>query len=72
MSRTDQWIIVGGGASGLATAFFLKQLGLDSEIVERESTVGGRMGTVELGGRSLDCGGKNIGRQYKLFRQFAA
>jgi oxygen-dependent protoporphyrinogen oxidase len=72
MSRTDRWIIVGGGASGLAAAFFLKQLGLNSEIVERESTVGGRMGTVELGGRALDCGGKNIGRQYKLFRQFVA
>jgi len=72
MSQRDRWIIVGGGASGLAAAFFLKQLGMDSEIVERESTIGGRMGTVELGGRSLDCGGKNIGRRYKLFRQFAS
>jgi protoporphyrinogen/coproporphyrinogen III oxidase len=72
MSRTDHWIIVGGGASGLAAAFFLKQLGMSSEIVERQSTIGGRMGTVELGGRSLDCGGKNIGRQYTLFRQFTA
>lgn len=72
MSRRDRWIIVGGGASGLAAAFFLKQFGMDSEIVERDSTVGGRMGTAELGGRPLDCGGKNIGRQYKLFRRFAA
>src|SRR5262245_2402243 len=71
MSRTDRWIVVGGGASGLAAAYFLKQLGMSSEIVEREGAVGGRMGTVELGGRSLDCGGKNIGRQYKLFRRFA-
>jgi oxygen-dependent protoporphyrinogen oxidase len=72
MSHTDRWIIVGGGASGLAAAFFLKQRGICSEIVERESSVGGRMSSVELGGRMLDCGGKNIGRQYKLFRQFAA
>jgi len=72
MSRTDRWIIVGGGASGLAAAFFLKQLGMDCAIVERDKTIGGRMGTVELGGRSFDCGGKNIGRRYKLFRQFAA
>ena len=72
MSRIDQWIIVGGGASGLASAFFLKLLGLDSVIVERDSTIGGRMGTVRLGDRVLDCGGKNIGRQYALFRQFAA
>jgi oxygen-dependent protoporphyrinogen oxidase len=72
MSRTDRWIVVGGGASGLAAAFFLKQRGIECEIVERESTVGGRMGTLKLGERSLDCGGKNIGRQYRLFREFAA
>jgi oxygen-dependent protoporphyrinogen oxidase len=30
------------------------------------------MGTVRLGERTLDCGGKNIGRQYTLFRTFAA
>ena len=72
MARTDRWIIVGGGASGLAAAFFLKQRGIGSEIVEREASVGGRMASVELGGRMLDCGGKNIGRQYTLFRQFAA
>jgi protoporphyrinogen/coproporphyrinogen III oxidase len=72
MSRPDRWLIVGGGASGLAAAFFLRQLGRDAVVVERESTLGGRMGTVRLGGRTLDCGGKNIGRQYKLFRQFVA
>src|SRR5262245_14664801 len=72
MSRIDPWIIVGGGASGLASAFFLKQFGIDSVIVERDSAIGGRMGTVRLGDRWLDCGGKNIGRQYTLFRQFAA
>jgi protoporphyrinogen/coproporphyrinogen III oxidase len=72
MSLKDRWIIVGGGASGLAAAFFLKQLGMDCEIVERDKRIGGRMGTVELGDRSLDCGGKNIGKRYTLFRQFAA
>jgi oxygen-dependent protoporphyrinogen oxidase len=72
MPHIDRWIIVGGGASGLAAAFFLKQLGIDSVIVERDGSIGGRMGTARLGDRSLDCGGKNIGRQYTLFRQFAA
>lgn len=66
------WIVVGGGASGLAAAFFLRRLGLEATIVEREGTLGGRMGTIQLGGRLLDCGGKNIGRRYTLFRDFAA
>ena len=72
MPRPNPWIIVGAGASGLAVAFFLRQLGLDSVIVERNKVIGGRMGTVRLGNRRLDCGGKNIGRTYRLFRQFAA
>jgi oxygen-dependent protoporphyrinogen oxidase len=72
MQRADRWIIVGGGASGLAAAYFLNRHGIASQIVERDRAIGGRIGTVELGGRSLDCGGKNIGRRYTLFRQFAA
>jgi oxygen-dependent protoporphyrinogen oxidase len=72
MSHSDPWIVVGSGASGLAAAYFLEQRGLPSVIVERDEVVGGRMGTVQLGERSLDCGGKNIGRRYALFRQFAA
>jgi len=72
MSRIEPWIVVGGGASGLASAFFLKQLGLEALVIERDSAIGGRMGTVQLGDRTLDCGGKNIGRQYTLFRRFAA
>jgi len=72
MSRSDRWLIVGGGASGLAAAFFLKQRGLESVVIERDNTLGGRMGTVSLGDRSIDCGGKNIGKRYTLFREFAA
>jgi oxygen-dependent protoporphyrinogen oxidase len=71
MTRTNQWIVIGAGASGLAAAFFLKQHGLEPVIVEREGTIGGRMGSVRLGDRSLDCGGKNIGKKYTLFRRFA-
>ncbi len=72
MSFQDRWIIVGGGASGLGAAYFLRQLGIASVILEREDAAGGRMGTLQLGERTLDCGGKNIGRRYTLFRRFAA
>lgn len=71
-SKPERWIVVGSGASGLAAAFFLKQRGLDPVIVERDGSLGGRMGTVQLGNRQFDCGGKNIGRRYTLFRRFAA
>jgi protoporphyrinogen/coproporphyrinogen III oxidase len=67
----NPWIIVGGGASGLAAAFFLRRHGLSSIIVERDRTSGGRMGSLSLGSRELDCGGKNIGKKYRLFREFA-
>jgi oxygen-dependent protoporphyrinogen oxidase len=72
MAYPQPWIVVGGGASGLAAAWFLQQRGLPSVIVERDGALGGRMGTVQLGDRSLDCGGKNIGRRYHLFREFVA
>jgi oxygen-dependent protoporphyrinogen oxidase len=72
MGHQDRWIVVGGGASGLAAAYFLEQRGLRSVIVERDGALGGRMGTVQLGDRTLDCGGKNIGRRYRLFREFVA
>ena len=72
VSHMAPWIVVGGGASGLATAYFLRQRGLPAIVVEREGTLGGRMGTVRLGNRWLDCGGKNIGHRYTLFREFAA
>lgn len=68
----EKWIVIGGGASGLATAYFLEQHGIEAEIIESQGGIGGRMGTMRLGNRLLDCGGKNIGRGYTLFRQFTA
>jgi oxygen-dependent protoporphyrinogen oxidase len=72
MSNARPWIVVGGGASGLATAYFLRRRGLGAVVLERDGDIGGRMGTIRLGDRALDCGGKNIGRRYTLFREFAA
>ncbi|NAS11955.1 flavin monoamine oxidase family protein [Poritiphilus flavus] len=47
--RTDfsgKVIIIGAGAGGLATAYFLGQYGIDFEILEASETYGGRMKTV--------------------------
>lgn len=64
--------VVGGGMSGIATAYFLKQRGFVPEIVETGAALGGRAGSSQLGGKHIDIGGKNIGRRYQLFRQFIA
>jgi oxygen-dependent protoporphyrinogen oxidase len=64
--------VVGAGMSGVATAHFLKRAGYQPEIFETGSSLGGRAGSLELGDRSIDIGGKNIGRKYRLFREFLA
>src|SRR5258706_9231111 len=67
---TNTWVVVGGGVSGMAASYFLQQHGFDSEIIEKDGALGGRMGTLQLGERWIDFGGKNVGKGYKLFRQF--
>jgi oxygen-dependent protoporphyrinogen oxidase len=72
MAKKDRWIVVGGGASGIAAAFYLQRHGIEVEIIEKNDMLGGRIGSLELGGRLVDFGGKNIGRKYTLFREFTA
>jgi len=62
--------VVGGGVSGIAAAYFLRQRGFFPEIVEAGPRLGGRAGSSSLSGKNIDIGGKNIGRRYQLFRQF--
>ncbi|WP_218081139.1 FAD-dependent oxidoreductase [Anthocerotibacter panamensis] len=66
----ELYAVVGGGASGIAAAYFLRQQGIAAEVIEQDESLGGRTGTLQLGERSVAMGGKNIGRQYTLFRQF--
>jgi protoporphyrinogen/coproporphyrinogen III oxidase len=62
--------VVGGGASGIAAAYFLQAAGHKVEILESGSSLGGRIGSQALQGKIMDFGGKNIGKNYPLFRQF--
>lgn len=62
--------IVGGGAAGLAAAYYLRRQGHRVEVIEGGSRLGGRMATAMLGNRPVALGGKNIGRHYALFREF--
>ncbi len=67
-----RYAIVGGGVSGLATAWYLQGRGAATHIFEGEAELGGRAISGELGGRLLTLGGKNIGRSYTRFRTFAS
>jgi protoporphyrinogen/coproporphyrinogen III oxidase len=64
--------VVGGGISGLSTAFRLDRAGHTVELIERADTLGGRFGVGKLGARDVMFGGKNIGRQYSSFREFTS
>jgi monoamine oxidase len=49
-------IIVGGGAAGLGTAYYLQDTGMDVLILESGEDVGGRSHTVQLAGTSANSG----------------
>ncbi|MFE4543402.1 flavin monoamine oxidase family protein [Arthrobacter sp. NPDC056727] len=49
-------IIVGGGAAGLGTAYYLRDSGLDVLILESGQDIGGRSHTVQLAGTSANSG----------------
>src|SRR5271166_2897512 len=70
--RGQQYAIVGGGVSGLAAAWYLQGRGARTHIFEKAGQLGGRAGSVELDGRLLTLGGKNIGRSYTRFRAFTS
>ena len=49
-------IIVGGGAAGLGTAYYLRDTGLDILLLESGQDIGGRSHTVKLAGTSANSG----------------
>jgi oxygen-dependent protoporphyrinogen oxidase len=67
----DPYFVVGGGVSGIAAAHYLRQAGAPVVLLERDEALGGRVAPAELAGRPIELGGKNIGRRYTHFRDFA-
>ncbi len=62
--------VIGCGISGIASAFYLRQRNIEVDLYESEDRIGGRIGSELLLGRWLDFGGKNVGKNYSLFRDF--
>ena len=62
--------VIGGGISGIAAAFYLTRRNIKVDLYESEERIGGRIGSELLNSRWLDFGGKNVGKNYRLFRDF--
>ncbi len=52
--------ILGGGLTGLTLGLLLKQKKVDFEILEKESTCGGLMQSIQENNFTFDCGGSHI------------
>ncbi len=53
-------VVIGGGVSGLSTAFYLHKHGCDVRLLEKEATVGGCMRTLREDGFLLEQGPFNV------------
>ncbi len=53
-------VVIGGGIAGLTTAYRLHESGVDVELYEARSRVGGRIFTVQVNGMPGELGGQNI------------
>ena len=49
-------VVIGGGISGLACAYRLRQLGVETTLFEADERVGGLIGTIERGGFLFESG----------------
>ncbi|MGO9782604.1 MAG: protoporphyrinogen/coproporphyrinogen oxidase [Streptosporangiaceae bacterium] len=65
------FVVIGGGISGIASAHYLKQAGHDAAVLESADFLGGRIASGPIAGAHLDLGGKNIGLHYRRFREIA-
>lgn len=70
MSTKKKIAVIGSGISGLTAAVRLHNAGVDVDLLERDSNLGGRFGVDTLGDKPVMLGGKNIGRKYSSLRAF--
>jgi oxygen-dependent protoporphyrinogen oxidase len=58
--------VIGGGISGLTTAFLLKKKGIDVTVFEASENVGGNVQTIEKGGYTIEQGPNSLLRSPRL------
>jgi len=65
-------VVIGGGIAGLTCAFRLQQAGHDVEVLERESTAGGRMRSERHGEFIIERGAQFIASGYRNLQRVAS
>ena len=58
--------VIGGGISGLTTAFLLKRKGVDVTVFEACEDVGGNVQTIQKGGYTIEQGPNSLLRSPRL------
>ena len=58
-------LVIGGGISGLTTAYWLHKSGIDVTVLEKESRAGGSIRTVKDNGYLIECGPNSTLDLYK-------
>ncbi|MGD9708382.1 MAG: protoporphyrinogen oxidase [Halothiobacillaceae bacterium] len=69
MGRDVETLVIGAGISGLSTAFFLRQRGMDAAVVEASPRAGGNIRTDEHGGYLLEAGPNTLLDNHPAIRQ---
>jgi protoporphyrinogen/coproporphyrinogen III oxidase len=69
MNRSPHVVIIGAGISGLTTAYWLRQSGIEVTLLEREGAPGGTMQTVREDGWLIEQGPNSALETTPLFQQ---
>ncbi len=56
MTADKRIIVVGAGIGGIAAAMLLSAGGHEVTVLEKESVIGGKMRSIDVAGRAIDCG----------------
>ena len=73
IARDARIVIVGAGAAGICTAWYLKQAGFNRvKVLEKSPRLGGKCRSITVDGQSFDLGANYVTSAYARVRQLAA
>ena len=73
IARDARIVIVGAGAAGICTAWYLKQAGFNRvKVLEKSPRLGGKCRSITVDGQSFDLGANYVTSAYTRVRELAA